>query len=70
MNKWLNFWLQIVLLRGRNQFVKRGKICACLTICNLIGQKYDTWSDWQDSTCKPPENSQVLNDVRPNWSKE
>ena len=37
---------------------------------NLIGQKYDTWSDWQDSECKPRENLRLLNNVRLNWSKE
>ena len=50
--------------------VKRGKICVSLILCNLIGQKYDTWSDWQDSECKPRENLRLLNNVRLNWSKE
>ena len=50
--------------------VKRGKICVSLILCNLTGQKYDTWSDWQDSECKPRENLRLLNNVRLNWSKE
>ena len=78
-DKWLNFWLKMGLLGGRinwgaNQClapsVKRGKIRVCRAICNLIGQKRDTWSDWQDTECKPRKNSRLLNDLRPNWSKE
>ena len=69
----------MVLLRGnnqlRNKFMfgterKAREICVSLILCNLIGQKYDTWSDWQDSECKPRENLRLLNNVRLNWSKE
>ena len=49
---------------------KAREICVSLILCNLIGQKYDTWSDWQDSECKPRENLRLLNNVRLNWSKE
>ena len=48
--------------------VKRGKIYVCLTICDLIGQRHDTWSNWPESECKPRENLRILNDLRPNWS--
>ena len=76
------------LLRGRinwgaNQYLapsaKRGKIRVCRTICNLIGQKHDTWSDWHGTKCKPLEKfatlerfaTQLVKRMTPslNWNK-
>ena len=42
--------------------VKRGKIRVCRAICNLIGQKRDTWSDWQDTECKIGQKNDTLSD--------
>ena len=87
-DKWLNFWLKMGLLGGRINWganhclapsVKRGKIRVCRTICNLIGQKHDTWSDWQGTECKPLEKfatlerfaTQLVKRMTPslNWNK-
>ena len=40
--------------------VKHGEIRVCRAICNLIAQKRDIWSGWQDTECKPRKNSRLL----------